>query len=217
MEKVININESELVKIIQSVMLERICYGDNLLRENKNHVNFGKFKTSDDVALNHVRGKFKDAINNNLIDPSLFSFNKNHELVYTGKLPVGTKINTRTYEITRDNTAGRKSRRKNSMTLEEFKKKYPNEEFVPLIYKGNANNDKITQDIIQRLSERYSISSNGYIIDHLRDVVVKPYEKTDGSGINLRLPLEGGGVQFHGNTSIESLLKLSFNKNEKRR
>lgn len=199
MKKIIRISEKDLHNIICESIKEYLNEG----------VDFGKFSCEPYMALKLVKQKLTPAIKDGIIDPRALTVTDFGNVIYTKRLPAGVKINPMTFEITRTQRGGGK-KNKTVMTREQYLEQYPGDEFVPLMFIGNKNNPKLTDEVRRIIAKRYSISKNGAILDCDRDTLVKPYVKGTDNTINFRARDINGNEIYHGNTTINALIKASF-------
>lgn len=206
MKKIINLNENILEKIIETSIKTYLneCT-ENYINEG---VDFGKFNVKPELALKIVKQKLSGAINNGIIDPNALTVDNFGHVVYTRRLPAGVEINTRTFEVTQQPRRGG-GRNNNEIPLQQYRVENPDAQFVPLVF-GSNNNTKVTDSVRRIIARRYSISNDGAVLDNDRDAVVPPYAHGNSGCINFRAYDENGNEIFHGNTTIDALVKASF-------
>jgi len=209
MKKIIKLNETILEKIIETSIKTYLNEGiKNYINEG---VDFGKFGNSKEMSLKFVKQKLAQPIRDGIIDPRALEVDNFGHVIYTRNLPKGVKINPRTFEVTRvNNGIGGGRRNRNEIPLAEYQEQHPEDEFVPLIFVGNKNNMKITDEVRKLIAQRYSISRLGMVLDRDRDVIIEPYLKGTGKNIDFRARDVNGQEIYHGNTTIDSLIKASF-------
>lgn len=199
MKKIIKLSESELHKIISECV--KSCLNEG--------IDFGKFSNNGDVALRFVKQKLGQAIQDGIIDPRALTVNEFGHVIYAKKLPSGVQINPRTFEVTRTKVGG--GRRGNiEIPFDKYREQHEDDVFVPLVFVGASWNDKITPEVREKIARRYAISRAGMLLDRNRDVVIEPYLKGTGKNLDFRAYDDNGNEIYHGNTTMDALIKASF-------